>query len=427
MKICYVFLLCCLFIITSPSISLGEGTLHTFTTLDGRALKAKIKTYNERTKKIQIEREDGKLVSTLPSVFSELDQEYIQQWIAADQFMSLTKFRIKADSTETEISKNKTEVVYEITLENKTDYPFKDLRIEYRAFILSQGYEGCSDSSRVGGGQLQISEIPAEKKISQQANPISLISQFTRVSESSRWEGSTTYEKKTMRENLKGFWIKVYGPENDGTPTIREWYYPSNTSEDFSWTDKITRAPEIKPNWAWTPERPADTHDYSNKELTLLRKVSSCQRTAPEKALKLAHECYEIAQAPRAAQMLGHLYIYKLRNIPLGLEWLEKAANGNDFNACIALARFYATDGESKYRNTTKAVEYGQQAVSIRPQDFYTHRILATACAQDGYFEKAVKHQSLAITLYREGDSQSSSYLSQIEVTLELYQNGKTR
>ena len=94
MKIYSVFLLCCLFVIASLSASFGEGTLHTFTTPDGRSLNAAIKYYNERNGKIQIKREDGKELWTLPTVFSEPDQEYIQQWIAADQFMSPMKFKI---------------------------------------------------------------------------------------------------------------------------------------------------------------------------------------------------------------------------------------------------------------------------------------------------------------------------------------------
>ena len=36
-------------------------------------------------------------------------------------------------------------------------------------------------------------------------------------------------------DDLKGFWIKVYGPSVDGEPTVREWCYPSDTKEDYTW------------------------------------------------------------------------------------------------------------------------------------------------------------------------------------------------
>ena len=102
MKTYYVLLFCCLFITTTPLVTLGEDALHTFTTPDGRSLKAVIKDYDDRTGKIQIEREDGKKLWTLPTAFSEPDREYIRQWIAVDQFMSTTKFKIKGDSTKGE-------------------------------------------------------------------------------------------------------------------------------------------------------------------------------------------------------------------------------------------------------------------------------------------------------------------------------------
>ena len=69
-------------------VSHGEDMLHAFTTPDGRSLNAVIKEYNPTNKKIQIEREDGKKIWTLPAVFSKEDQEYIQQWIAVDHEFS---------------------------------------------------------------------------------------------------------------------------------------------------------------------------------------------------------------------------------------------------------------------------------------------------------------------------------------------------
>ena len=91
-------LLCCLFIIVSPSTGLGESALHTFTTPDGRSLNAVIKGYSDQNGKIQIEREDGKKLWVLATVFSEPDQEYVQQWIAFDRFRSPSTFKIKVDS-----------------------------------------------------------------------------------------------------------------------------------------------------------------------------------------------------------------------------------------------------------------------------------------------------------------------------------------
>ncbi len=243
MKIHYALLLCCLFVSASPSTSLGEGIVfRSFTTADGRSLNAAVKDYNERTKKIQLKREDGKLIWVLPTVFSEPDREYIRQWIAVDQFMSPTKFRIKGDSDKDTIDKKLTKIEYKITLENRTDFPLKDLRIEYRTFILKQGYEGNKDSNRVGGGQWHIAEIPAGKKVSRNISSINLTAGFRTVRETDYYSGITsTSQQKTYQDRLKGFWIKVYGPEIDGKPAIRKWCNPPDTSEDFAWQD-ITKS-----------------------------------------------------------------------------------------------------------------------------------------------------------------------------------------
>ncbi len=228
-------------LLTLASPSLGSAP-HTFTTADGRTLEATVKAYNCANKKIQIVREDGKKIWIHPSVFSQPGQDYIQRWIAADQFMSPAKFRIKGKKIKNKISKGKTEIVYEIILENKTGFPLSGLRIEYRAFILkkvlNKDGKDQEDSSRVDGGQLRIAEMPDGKKVSGKLKPIELSSSFKSVTEGNFQTGYDNYKLKTSEEELKGFWIKIYGPEIDGIPTIREWCNPSNTMKNFAWQEK---------------------------------------------------------------------------------------------------------------------------------------------------------------------------------------------
>jgi len=424
MKIYSVFLLYCLFVIASPSTSFGEGALHTFTTPDGRSLNATIKDYNDRTGKIQLKREDGKELWTLPTVFSEPDQEYIQQWISADQFMSPMKFKITGDSSKNKISKKRTQVGYEITLENKTDFPLTNLKIEYRAFILSQGYEGLGDTSRVDGGQLLIAEIPAGEQVSKKTLSIDLITTFRWVTETSYNGGSTSYEKKTTAEHLKGFWIKVYGSAIDGTPTIREWCYPADTSDDFAWQEQIT--PVTRMATTTSPRR-------GSKESALLKEASSLAKSDPEKALELYLEAYEIAQSPHAANAIGKhlLYRHTPPNIPLGIEWMEKSATGGSFNASACLASIYASYKYPEYHDVKKALEHGLRATSMRPKDGWGHRIMAGVYAEDGQFKEAVKHQKLSIKIFRNTSRHDKDYfkkyLAILERELDLYKNDKSK
>lgn len=238
MKSVYI-LLGYLFITAVPAIGLEEGTLHTFTSPEGETLNAVIRAYSEANGKIQIERDDGRLLWAEPTAFSEPDQEYIRQWIAVDQFMSVMDFKIKGESDEETTPEDATIIKYEITLSNNTEVPFKDLKVEYRAFIHIQGYEGREDSSRVDGGQLLIPEILPGQEVSTNTQPITLEVQTEQVREADGSGGATAYSKKTSEERMKGFWVKVYGPAIDGKPAVREWCHPPDTMDDFSWQDNI--------------------------------------------------------------------------------------------------------------------------------------------------------------------------------------------
>ena len=314
MKLCYVFLLCCL-LAAAPSKGLGAGALHTFTTPDGRSLNAVIKDHNTSNGKIQIKREGGKELWTLPTVFSEPDQEYIQQWIAVDQFMSPIKFKIKGDSDKDTVSKSNTTIEYEITLENRTDFPLKDLRVEYRAFILNQGYEGYKDSNRVSGGQLLIAEIPKGGRVSRTTHPTRLTTSFRTVSEFDTYSGSTTtYQKKTTSERLKGFWVRVYGPEIDGEPTIREWCNPPDTSEDFAWQDKIESVARVRASNTVTSR--------TRKPKKPRRKSPAPANSLPENEVRAIAKGYEEALRNRDNDAFKRLFLNsKWRGPYLGGMW----------------------------------------------------------------------------------------------------------
>ena len=122
-------------------------------------------------------------------------------------------------------------------------------------------------------------------------------------------------------------------------------------------------------------------------------------RSNPQRALELFQAAYDIAQSPRAAAEIGNLHIYYLvpNNVPLGLEWLTKAASGNDFGAYNNLARFHTTYEDSQYRNVTKGIQYGELAVEMNPH-YDVISMLAMAYAQDGQFKQAVEYQTSAIT-----------------------------
>ena len=432
-KYCTLFI-CSLLFAAFSSTSFGEGTLHTFTTPDGRTLNAAIKGHNSSNGKIQIEREDGKKLWTRPTVFSEADQQYINQWIAADQFMSSIKFKIEGKKKKNTIPmhipsfashasmhESRIEIEYEITLENKTDFPLKDLKIEYRAFILNQSHEGKEDSNRVDGGELHIYEIPAGGKISKKVQATSLSTNFKIIWEKSFSGSLSKSQIKTSKEQLKGFWLKVYGPEIDGNAAIRNWCNPPNTIENYAWQKYTSLSPATRPE------------QIRRKESELLWEALHLKSDDPQKALEIYHEAYEIAQSPKVAFEIGSLHLNRLNppNIQLGLEWMEKAASNNYVIACASLADIYASYRHPEYHDVKKALKHGLKAISIRPKAHWVHRAMAGAYAEDGQFAKAVKHQERSIKLFIRCLKHDKAYLKKTlptrELELTLYKDNKSK
>jgi hypothetical protein len=425
MKIHNVFVPGLLILFFTQSISCGQNTLHTFTSPGGQTLKAAVSAYNPSSGKIKIECENGRRLWTLPTVFCKEDQNYIQQWIKVDQFMSSTKFKIKGDSTKnTEIyytdnreshvkNSERTEICYEIALENKTDFPLEGLRIEYRAFIENRGYQGREDSSRVDGDHLSIDEVPVGKTISRTLPSIRLTTQYEIIATHDIYSGYTSYhEDKTSEEQLKGFWVKVYGPELDGQQMIREWCYPSDTMEKYTWQE-VAKTSTKKTGTSKSATQTTDLYSL---------RPTSLARTDPDKALKLMQEKYKKDPNPLLAYNIGYTYIYYLRppNVSLGVEWLEKAAKEDYFSACTELSSFYSKLTE--HLDPEKAFRYGEQVLSIRPDYYRSHEIMAAVYACDNQFEKAIEHQQRAIQLFKKGKSSSSIALTRLERKLKSYQ-----
>jgi hypothetical protein len=229
-----------------------ESAMRTFSTPDGRSLEARVLEHNENNGKIKLERADGRKIWTLPSVFAQADQAYIRQWIIAHQFMSSIKFKIKGDSDkDSELffekagdgskvrSEETTDIAYMITLQNRSGFTFPDLKVEYRAFIHTKGYEGKKDSDRVEGEILDVGDIGSGEEVTKTIIT-HLVTDYVTVAQASESSyGSysyTYYGKKTYEDDLKGFWVRVYGPSIDGQPAVREWCYPSDTIDDFKWS-----------------------------------------------------------------------------------------------------------------------------------------------------------------------------------------------
>ena len=137
-------------------IGTDSMSAHLFTLPDGRTIEATIRSFNDHSGLVELERLDGKIVKIKPTVFIEKDQRYIQMWSEERLFLSSLHLQIEVDdvvldqwkeeeyedltdtagNTERELMKeiHFEKVAYEVTLKNRSAEPFEDLYVEYVIF-----------------------------------------------------------------------------------------------------------------------------------------------------------------------------------------------------------------------------------------------------------------------------------------------------
>jgi hypothetical protein len=279
----------------------------------------------------------------------------------------------------------------------------------------------------VEGTRLDIGDVEAGEQI-EATIKIQLSTDYVMVAQSSQsYSGThsyTYYGKKTYEDDLKGFWIRVYGPSIDGKPAIREWCYPSDTCDDFEWPDTTS-----------TRRRAGETAGIQRVDEYGIG-PNSLAKSDPEKALQLMEKKYVTDPAPVLAKNIGYTYVWflKPRKVEMGLNWLKKSAGEDNESACILLAGIYSTyyPGFASYLDVEQTVKYANQAQSLGDEGHLPHEMMASAYAQAGRFDKAVEHQQIAVRLFKnefkhDNSQVMRSKLDKMEGKLSLYHNSRVK
>jgi hypothetical protein len=240
----------------------------TFTTQDGRSLKARITMYDAITGKLQIQREDGKKVMVPVSTFREKDKAYAEKWLAMQTFASESKFKLKitreeVKSTKTEIEMNmdertgrgagsgtriigsnkNTEYRFVLNMQNGAAVPLENMSIEYRIYYAQEKavvdeerskdlpddrpdiYMAVNEEKvKDGSGQLKPLEAKGEKNIA--TKPVKLLKRTVNA------RGMD--DQINLDSDLHGIWIKLTMKGPDGT-VIRDIAYPPSIPKKFAW------------------------------------------------------------------------------------------------------------------------------------------------------------------------------------------------
>jgi TPR repeat protein len=394
-----------------------------FSAADGRVIEAKIVAWNPSSRKLQIERTNGKKVWVQPGIFSAEDQTYVKTWITANQFLSKTTFRIKAEKIKGKPSDSGRNVHYDLSFDNRTGFSFEGLKVDYRLYVDESGHNGRQDSMRCVGGKIEAGSIPSgeKSKVSTADERLKKIYKQVAYTESNTdIYGNTTtwtaYEKKKIQEDqLQGIWLRISGPSVEGTPVIREFFEPSDLNEKFSWVEHPQKSSRVNTE---------TTVNSSIKDLlaqALNYQQGKGVKKDPKKALELYEMAYEMDSDRNTGVKIINIYLRQnsVRDEVQAEQWAKQLANQRSGWGYNAMALYFA-NSRNKHSNGEKAVKFALLAADLENDAAWILDTLACAYAQNGQFDLAVETQEKAYKKARKG-KESDQRLKGYQDRLNLF------
>ena len=212
-------------------------------------------SYDEIKGLLQLERKDGQRFSVPANLFSKDDQTYIMNWVKANRVLSEKNLRIsfkkkKGESYKDEKSNRASvsgtavadgeKIYYEITLSNRSKEPIVGLKVESRFFVSTEK-DDKEEMKAETPNSITISLIKPGKSVTIKTAEVTIEDIFNRTAVYGigiRGSGNeiTGYNKKKVSsDDLVGLWVRVYGPDVDGEPVIRNMCEPRDLADDLNW------------------------------------------------------------------------------------------------------------------------------------------------------------------------------------------------
>ena len=226
------------------------GEYHIFTDAQGRAIEARILSFDPVKGKAEIERKDGMRVWVEPSLFSGDDQQYVKEWIAAYRVLSEDCLRVSFDKRtmgsfkqgmkddDSSVPMKGDIICYDITLRNRSKQPIRGLKVEYRYFINVIGSGQAADFlKKTRTEKRDINLIDPSERATFTTDEVRIEMHYDKITVWSDPNGGISgFEfRKTSEDDLLGIWVRISGPSVDGEPVIREVCYPENLKDKVSW------------------------------------------------------------------------------------------------------------------------------------------------------------------------------------------------
>ncbi|MBN2685478.1 MAG: hypothetical protein JXR40_09390 [Pontiellaceae bacterium] len=259
-----------------------EPVYRTFTNTAGQTLQGRVVRYDAVKDRVQIEQKEGRNKDwvSLP-VFSESDQEYIQEWIAAELVLDERSLLVDVDKKSenmeseveysivgaragstveivdtlerTEASRTDREAVhYQVRLKNSGSDDIENLRIEYCIYLSRESGGRRLNTGIVTNGVIELGNLTKDHSKATSTEEVIASTHYERrydriYNESTGEREYFYYLEKISEVEVEGIWIRIYGPELEGVPVVRNVYHPKGLEKKgYQWnsTTKIIEKDE---------------------------------------------------------------------------------------------------------------------------------------------------------------------------------------
>jgi hypothetical protein len=242
--------------------ALSDDMYRDFTDTQGRKIQAKLVSFDSKSGKVTIERNNHRKVTVSPTIFDDSDQAYIQQWVKGFLLSNKTNFSIKIDEEESKLSEFEKVVKngsmrgdytrfsttqLTVNIKNKTDYDFGLTRLEYCLFIERKGYGKYEDQRYCETGSLTSSELNAQKNCLFKTDEIRINEHYTGEGDENTTTGIIDYyKKKSFIEKVIGVTFRLYIDSDDATDQFLEFSHPSSFKTNYHWNEFRLRGEKEK-------------------------------------------------------------------------------------------------------------------------------------------------------------------------------------
>jgi hypothetical protein len=427
----------------------GDDAYRTFTSTDGRSMRARIMEYNRASNELRIEQPEGRKIWLSPGVFDQCDHAYIREWIEADRILSSRSLRISLEKKTITTSFDKTLIYHEIELINRSGAPLDGVKIEYRYFITVSKDQGeMENPKRLVSGRLRVKQLENGR------------SQMLKTSRAPEYEvfGPKTYAtlvdkygaaykqeiagKRIGCCEVEGVWIRLYGPLVDGQPTYRDMCDPEDLPASVEWDEE--RVP-LKDDFSFWDEPQPDKNVMSLVDVKkrgraesykqfcnwmelvyeqFRMELSLAEKCEVNEGVKFFYDSFHDRSGGKALYMGAQCTRGKL--LSEAVYWceiaLEQSDDENQNRARQKLIRLYACSGDPQVQNGGKAVKYARIELAKDEKDPDLMDLMARAYAANDQYDLAVKIQKKAISRV---EKTKGGRLKKYKERLELYQSGK--